>query len=151
MIPEFRVTNVPHLLDLHYSLYFFSSSSRALDFLHEIAAQGRLSLRDLMTDVQTIDLDDFQSADELRNVLQDWIRRHWARTMRQFTLDIQRDARFQKLLSTSLEIFVMHYLHDRIYQLLTNALDQDDLRIKRKIDQLIEVGVTPDQLGVKVG
>ncbi|XP_015113410.1 ankyrin repeat domain-containing protein 27 isoform X1 [Diachasma alloeum] len=121
----------------------------AFDFLHEISSQGRLSLVDLKSEVENLDLNDFHSAEDLRNVLQEWIRRHWARTMRLFTLDIQRDARFQKLLSTSLEIFIMHYLHDRIYQLLTNALDEDDQRIKRKIDQLIDVGVTPDQLGVK--
>ena len=120
-----------------------------MNFLQELAAQNRCSLSDLKADIKDLDLDQYGSADELRAALQELVRRHWARTMRRHSLDVQRDVRFQKLLSASLEIVIMHYLHDSIYSLLTNALDQDDLEIKEKIDQLIDVGVTADQLGAK--
>ncbi|XP_043266860.1 ankyrin repeat domain-containing protein 27-like isoform X2 [Venturia canescens] len=121
----------------------------AVNFLHELSSQEHCSLGDLRAELQSMDMDRYNSADELRGSIQDMVRRHWARTMRRHTLDVQRDVRFQKLLSVSLEIFIMHHLHDPIYSLLSNALDQDDLCIKKKIDQLIDIGVTADQLGAK--
>lgn len=123
--------------------------NRAVAFLHELSTQDRCSIAELKIDLQNINLDNFESADELRAAIQELVRRHWARTMRRHSLDVQRDVRFQKLLSASLEIYIMHNLHNSIYSLLSNALDQDDLDIKRKIDQLIDVGVTADQLGAK--
>lgn len=107
------------------------------------------SLADLKDDTKSIDIDKYESANELGNVIQEWIKRHWAKVMNLFNLNIQSDGRFQKLLSLSLEIFIMNHLHTGIYSLLSDALNQDDLCIKEKIDKLISLGVTPDQLGVK--
>ncbi|KAK0080853.1 hypothetical protein PV325_013229 [Microctonus aethiopoides] len=126
-----------------------SYKDSALNFLQEIATLEQCSLTELAANVKQINTDDYESASDLGDALQEWIRRNWAHIMRKFNLDMQRDGRFQKLLSTSLEIFIMHELHDKIYSLLNNALDEDDLSLNKKIDELIRVGVTPDQLGVK--
>ncbi|KAK0183445.1 hypothetical protein PV327_001487 [Microctonus hyperodae] len=126
-----------------------ASYKDALNFLQEIATLERCSLIELAANIKTIDPNNYESSNDLGDALQEWIRRNWAQIMRKFNLDIQRDGRFQKLLSTSLEIFIMHELHDKIYSLLNNALDEDDLNLKKKIDELIGLRVTPDQLGVK--
>ncbi|XP_015592889.1 uncharacterized protein LOC107266676 isoform X2 [Cephus cinctus] len=122
----------------------------AVEFLNAPIEEKRCSLEELRMDLRQIQLSNFESAEELSSHLQELTRRYWASTMRKQSLDLQRDARYQKLLSTSLEVFMMHHLHDEIYSVLSDALEQDDVYVKTKIDQLIYMGVTPDQLGASV-
>ncbi|KAH0557979.1 uncharacterized protein LOC123272059 [Cotesia glomerata] len=125
-----------------------TSYKEALDFLYEVSNICSYQLPHLKDDIDCIDLEKYDSASELGDVIQSWIKRHWVNIMNLFKLDIQSDGRFQKLLSLSLELFIMHHLHDGIYSLLSNTLEQDDFYIKDKITKLINAGVTPDQLGV---
>jgi iron-sulfur cluster repair protein YtfE (RIC family) len=123
-------------------------SFRAVDFLNELQNQELCNLNNLVAKVENIDMNQNSSIDDLKQILQKIICNYWANIMRKQRLDIQRDARFQKLLSISLEIFVMHQIHDSLYYLLSNLFDQQDSDIKNKIDHLINIGASLDHLGV---
>lgn len=120
---------------------------RAVKFFDQLTEEARIPLDKLDSNLNKIDLDQFNSSEELSSTLQDLTRHYWAIIMRKHSLDIQRDARFQKLLSTSLEVFIMHCLHEKIYSLLSGALEQEDLYVSNKLAEMVDAGVTPDQLG----
>lgn len=123
-------------------IHFF----RALNFLKDL--KNTCPLDEIEVLIDSIVIDDDVSSEELKETIQKLIRDYWANTMRKQSLDIQRDARFQKLLSVSLEIFVMRRLHDRLYSFLNNLFSRQNLDVKNKIDELVKIGVTPEKLGV---
>ncbi|XP_058788924.1 ankyrin repeat domain-containing protein 27-like [Phymastichus coffea] len=122
---------------------------QAVDFLKDLRNDKFDLLHNLESDIKKMEALKLTDVKDIQTILQKLIRDYWASTMRRQSLDIQRDARFQKLLSLSLEIFVMHQLHDSVYPVLISLLEPGDLLVKNKIDQLIDVSVSPDQLGVK--
>lgn len=124
-----------------------ASYKEAMNFFNQFSAQAKVPLEKLTSNLKKINLEQFESSEELSSTLKDLTRRYWAVIMRKHTLHLQRDARFQKLLSTALEVFVMHCLHENIYSLLSGALEQEDLYVNNKLVQLVDAGVTPDQLG----
>ncbi|XP_046624255.1 ankyrin repeat domain-containing protein 27-like [Neodiprion virginianus] len=119
----------------------------ARGFLDQLSDQANTQFDKLKSTLKQIDLDDFNSSEELSSMLQDLTRRYWAIIMRKQSLCLQRDARFQKLLSTSLEVFIMHFMYDKIYYLLSRALLQEDMYLNKKLSQFFDAGITPDQLG----
>ncbi|XP_012265046.2 ankyrin repeat domain-containing protein 27-like [Athalia rosae] len=124
-----------------------TSYKEAVSFLHEFSDQAKPHLEHLELTLSQVDLENFSSSKDLSSMLQDLTRHYWAIIMRKHKMYLQRDARFQKLLSTSLEVFIMHFLHEKIYSLLSRALEREDLYVCEKIAHLIDLGVTPDQLG----
>ena len=103
----------------------------------------------MIVKAESINVTQYTALEDLKQILQKLIRDHWAGTMRCQRLDVQRDARFQKLLSVSLEIFVLHHVHDSLYALLANFFVPQDTAIKAKIDELNDIGATPGQLGAR--
>ncbi|XP_011499986.1 PREDICTED: putative uncharacterized protein DDB_G0284213 [Ceratosolen solmsi marchali] len=125
------------------------SHKEAVNFLNELQNKKLLNISDLVFKVKSIDINQNNSMDDLKQILQKLICNYWAIIMRKQKLDIQRDARFQKLLSISLEIFVMHQIHDTLYFILGNLFNQQDLGIRTKIDHIIDASVSLDHLRVK--
>ncbi|XP_012288173.1 uncharacterized protein LOC105703942 isoform X2 [Orussus abietinus] len=134
------------LIDLNCNI---TSYKDALTFLIETLRQDKSFFEECKSDLQYLDIDHTMTAKDMSKMFQELACHYWANIMHKQSLDLQRDARYQKLLSTSLEIFIMHHLHDRVYPILSEALDQDDLYMKKKIDQLMDLRITPDQLGVQ--
>lgn len=119
--------------------------SRALGFLRELGNSCPLDEIEVFTD--SVQIAEDVKIEELKETIQKLICNYWAITMRKQSLDIQRDARFQKLLSVSLEIFVMNRLHDRLYGFLNDSFHGQNLEVQNKIAQLVDAGVTPGKLG----
>ncbi|XP_014204787.1 uncharacterized protein LOC106636793 [Copidosoma floridanum] len=145
---KYRIAQIcqSHKFNLNRNI---TSYKEALEFLKELPEDKTCSLDDLVTEVEMIEINRSSSVDKLKQRLHKLYLDYWASTIRKQSLDVQRDARFQKLLSFSLEIFVMHLLHESLYSLLSFTFKEKDLALKNKICQLIKVGVTTDQLGVK--
>lgn len=132
---------------IQFLFFCFFFKNRAVSFIGQFTERAKSPLEKLESKLRNINLEDFKSSEDLCLELQDLTRHYWAIIMRKHCLYLQRDARLQKLLTTSLEVFIMHFLHEKIYCLLSGALEREDLFLSEKLGEMIDADVTPDQLG----
>jgi len=83
----------------------------------------------------------------VRERVHDTMSCYWMALLKTHSLDRQRDARFQSLLSISLENYIMSHLHDMVFHMVCNEHCDDDKQILGLVKELGSVGVTADQLG----
>ncbi|XP_021918868.1 uncharacterized protein LOC110829448 isoform X2 [Zootermopsis nevadensis] len=83
----------------------------------------------------------------VRERVHDTMNCYWVTLLKTHTLDRQRDAHFQNLLSISIENYIMSHLHDSVFQMACSKHHEDDAQILQLVKELASVGVTADQLG----
>ncbi|XP_071448105.1 ankyrin repeat domain-containing protein 27-like [Hetaerina americana] len=87
------------------------------------------------------------SLQEMSSLVHETIAAQWNNLLRTHSLKRQRDARFQGLLSSAIEIYVVSRLHDYIFPLMVTAFADEDKRIYTKTKEFYELQVTADQFG----
>ncbi|XP_067014979.2 ankyrin repeat domain-containing protein 27 [Anabrus simplex] len=79
--------------------------------------------------------------------IHDILGRHWTLLLQTHPLDVQRDGRFQHLLTVCLENYIMNRLHNLVFPAVSSMHREKDSIIMKRALELAGVGVTADQLG----
>ncbi|XP_069679944.1 ankyrin repeat domain-containing protein 27-like isoform X2 [Periplaneta americana] len=87
------------------------------------------------------------SLPSIREKIHDTMSGYWMALLKTHPLERQRDARFQNLLSISLENYIMSRLHDLVFQMVCRKHEEDDALVLKLVKELASIGVTADQLG----
>ncbi|KAJ9579187.1 hypothetical protein L9F63_024706, partial [Diploptera punctata] len=126
-----------NILSLTDAVDFLTQSEAYIEILVKLGPELRNLYPTLMT----------ESLPVVREKMHDLMGRYWMAILKTHTLDRQRDARFQNLISISVENYIMSRMHDLVFQMVSIAHEEEDVRILSLVKELASVGVTADQLG----
>ncbi|XP_046385912.1 uncharacterized protein LOC124155827 isoform X2 [Ischnura elegans] len=85
--------------------------------------------------------------EEICALVHETVAAQWNILLRPHSLKRQRDARFQGLLSSAIEIYIVSHLHDYIFPLMVTSLAEKDKVVYAKAKEFYDLGVTADQFG----
>ncbi|PSN51356.1 hypothetical protein C0J52_07920 [Blattella germanica] len=88
-----------------------------------------------------------ESLPNVRERMHDLMSSYWMALLKTHSLDRQRDARFQNLISISVENYIMSRIHDLVFQMVCSRYEEEDSKILSLVKELAGAGVTVDQLG----
>ncbi|GFG37242.1 hypothetical protein Cfor_10937 [Coptotermes formosanus] len=137
----------PQPVEDDFQLSKIHSLTEAVGFLTQFPSHmeilGKLGpeLQELCSALQS------NSLPAVRERVHDTMSCYWMALLKTHPLDRQRDARFQSLLSISLENYIMSHLHDLVFHMVCTKHCDDDTQILGLVKELASVGVTADQLG----
>lgn len=85
--------------------------------------------------------------DQICSTIHETVATQWNILLCTHSLKRQRDARFQGLLSSAIEIYIVNRLHEQIFPLLCAVFVEEDKKIYSRTREFCELGVTVDQFG----
>ncbi|KAK7861943.1 hypothetical protein R5R35_006314 [Gryllus longicercus] len=88
-----------------------------------------------------------EDLDNIKDKIHEVLSIHWVQFLQSQTLELQREARFQKLLTTALENHITHSLHDTLFPVICHRHRLQDEAVLSQLRELASRGVTADQLG----